>query len=233
MNSTPAGRDDRHLLVAEEHDVAGVAEDRRDVGGDEELVLAEADDDRRAVADGDDLVRIVGRNQHQREQARAGSSSARRTAFSSPSSCISRSTRCATISVSVSVTKRVAFLLELPLEIEVVLDDAVVDDDDLPGAVAVRVRVLLGRAAVRRPARVADPVVALERVARRGPLRAARVSRRCAAARWCRCGRRPRRPSRSRGYSSRRNPSIRIGTSFLPPMYPMIPHIGSVFSLQS
>ena len=51
MNSTPARRDDRHLLVAEEDDVARVAEDRRDVRGDEELAVAEADDDRRAVAD--------------------------------------------------------------------------------------------------------------------------------------------------------------------------------------
>ena len=95
------------------------------------------------------------------------SSSARRTAFSSPSSFISRSTRCATISVSVSVTNGVPFFLQLLLQLEVVLDDAVVDDDDPAGAVAVRMRVLLGRPAVRRPARVADAVVALERVARR------------------------------------------------------------------
>ena len=57
----------------------------------------------------------------------------------------------------------VAFLLQLPLQIEVVLDDAVVHDDDLARAVAVRVRVLLGRPAVRRPARVADAVLAVER----------------------------------------------------------------------
>jgi hypothetical protein len=35
--------------------------------------------------------------------------------------------------------------LQLVLQLEVVLDDAVVDDDDLAGAVAVRVRVLFGR----------------------------------------------------------------------------------------
>ena len=68
MNSTPRRRDHRHLPVAEEHDVARVAEDRGDVGGDEELAVAQPDDDRRAVADGDDLVRIVGRDQHEREQ---------------------------------------------------------------------------------------------------------------------------------------------------------------------
>ena len=60
--------------------------------------------------------------------------------------------------------ERVPLALQLVLELEVVLDDAVVDDDDAAGAVAVRVGVLLGRPAVRRPARVADAVVAVERV---------------------------------------------------------------------
>ena len=60
----------------------------------------------------------------------------------------------------------VSFLLELLLQIEVVLDDAVVDDDDPAGAVAVRMRVLFGRPAVRRPARVADAVLAVERLGR-------------------------------------------------------------------
>ena len=61
-------RDDRHFLVAEEHDVARVAEDGRDVGRHEELAVAETDDERRAVADGDDLFRVVSRDQHEREQ---------------------------------------------------------------------------------------------------------------------------------------------------------------------
>ena len=94
------------------------------------------------------------------------SSSARRTAFSRPSSFISRSTRCATISVSVSVTNLWPCCCSSLLQVEVVLDDAVVDDDDLAGAVAVRMRVLLGRAPVRRPARVADAVVARQRIGR-------------------------------------------------------------------
>ena len=42
------------------------------------------------------------------------------------------------------------------LEIGVVLDDAVVDDDDLARAVRVRVRVDVGGGAVRGPPRVAD-----------------------------------------------------------------------------
>jgi hypothetical protein len=47
--------------------------------------------------------------------------------------------------------------LKALLEREEVLDDAVVDHDDPARGVAVRVGVLLGRAAVRRPARVPDP----------------------------------------------------------------------------
>ena len=61
-------RDHRHLLVAQEDDVAGVAQDGGNVGGDEELAVAEADDNRRTVADGDDLLGIVGRDQHEREK---------------------------------------------------------------------------------------------------------------------------------------------------------------------
>ncbi len=59
-----------------------------------------------------------------------------------------------------------AFLLELALQIEIVLDDAVVDDDDLAGAVAVWMCVFFRRASVRRPACVPDAVIAVERVDR-------------------------------------------------------------------
>ena len=102
--------------------------------------------------------------------------SARRVAPSRPrrgaavfSSC---STRWATISVSVSVTNVWPWRCQLALQLEVVLDDAVVDDDDAAGAVAVGMGVLLGRAAVRGPARVADAVLAVERVGLDGVLEA-------------------------------------------------------------
>jgi hypothetical protein len=58
-----------------------------------------------------------------------------------------------------------ALLLEVALERRVVLDDAVVDDRDAVAearVVAVRVGVLLGDAAVGRPARVGDAHRALE-----------------------------------------------------------------------
>ena len=57
----------------------------------------------------------------------------------------------------------VAFFFQLALQLDVILHDAVVDDDDLPGAVAMRVRVFFGRTAVRGPARVADAVRSVDR----------------------------------------------------------------------
>ena len=58
----------------------------------------------------------------------------------------------------------VALALQRRLEIEVVLDDAVVDDDDAARAVAVRMRVLFGGPAVRGPSCVAQAVLAVDRV---------------------------------------------------------------------
>src|SRR5881394_886578 len=62
--------------------------------------------------------------------------------------------------------ERVTLLLQFALEIEIVLDNAVVDDDDLARAVAVRVRVLFSGTAVRRPPRVADAILARQRIQR-------------------------------------------------------------------
>ncbi len=157
-----AGRDDRHLLVAEEHDVARVAQHRGDVGGDEELAVAEPDHDRRTVAHRHDLVRVVGRDQHQRKQPAQVEQRPPHRVLEPVVLHLALDEVRDDLGVGLG-DEAVALLLQLALQIEVVLDDAVVDDDDLAGAVAVRVSVLLGRPPVRRPARVADPVVAVER----------------------------------------------------------------------
>jgi hypothetical protein len=57
------------LAVAEEEDVARVLEDGGHVGGDEVLAVAEADDDGRPLPDGDDRVRLFGRDDREREDA--------------------------------------------------------------------------------------------------------------------------------------------------------------------
>ncbi len=53
---------------------------------------------------------------------------------------------------------------EFALEFQVVFDDAVVDDDDASGAIAVGVGVFFGGATMRGPAGVADAVSAVEGV---------------------------------------------------------------------
>ena len=57
----------------------------------------------------------------------------------------------------------VALFFEFVLELDVILDDAVMHDDHLAGAIAMRMGVFLGRASVRGPARVPDAVEAVDR----------------------------------------------------------------------
>ena len=58
--------DDGHLPRFEEDDAAGVLHDGRRVTGDEVLAIAQADHHAAGIADagGDDLVRLIGGNQH-------------------------------------------------------------------------------------------------------------------------------------------------------------------------
>ena len=58
----------------------------------------------------------------------------------------------------------VAFFDELFLQAHVVLNDAVVNDDDLAGAVAMGMRVFFGGTSVGGPASVSDAVGAVERL---------------------------------------------------------------------
>ena len=106
---------------------------------------------------------IVGRDQHQREQAAHQQQRPPHRVLEAVVLHLALDQVRDDLGVGLG-DELVALPLQLLLQVEVVLDDAVVDDDDLAGAVAVRVGVLLGRPAVRRPARVADAVVAGDRV---------------------------------------------------------------------
>ena len=156
-------RDHGHLLVAEENDVAGVAQDRGDVGGDEELSVAHADDHRRAVADGDDLVGIVNRHEHDREEPAQVAERAPDGPFQAVVAHLALDEVRHDLGIGLG-HEPVAVALQLALQIQVVLDDAIVDDDDPPRAVTMWVGVLLRRAAVSRPSRVAHAVLAVHRV---------------------------------------------------------------------
>src|SRR5690348_15973273 len=64
----------------------------------------------------------------------------------------------------------VALFFELLLEFDVVLHDTVVNDDDFSLAVAVRMRVFFGRAAMCSPARVSQAINAVDRIVSDGIL---------------------------------------------------------------
>ncbi len=156
--------EDGHLLVLEKHDVARVAQDGGDVRRHEELAVPEPDDDRRPVADGHDLFRIVGRHEHEREQP-AHAPERVANGLLERSGAVSQRPRHEMrdhFGVGLGL-ELVAGRLELLLHLQVVFDDAVVDDHRSARVVPVRVRVLLGRPPVGGPARVAEPIVAGER----------------------------------------------------------------------
>ena len=203
MKVDAALREHRHLLVGEEHHVAGVREDGGDVGGHEVLAVADADDERRAVAHGDDLVRLVGRQQDQREHpAHPRERPARRALEAAARRAAGLQFLLHQVRDDLGVGLRdelVPLALQLVLQLEVVLDDAVVHDHDAAGAVAVRVGVLLGRAAVRGPARVADAVFAVDRVGQDDLLEAGELPGAPAQVDGALSHHRDRRQNRSRG----------------------------------
>ena len=163
VNSTPSRVTTAISSIAEEHDVARVAEDRR------EYRTPRRTRRRRGRR------RSAGRCGPRRSSPdRPPRSAPARTAAHQQQRPPHRVLEAVALHLALDQVRddlgvglgdeRVPFRLQLALQIEVVLDDPVVDDDDAAGAVAVRMRVLFGRPAVRRPARVADAVVALERI---------------------------------------------------------------------
>ncbi len=163
-----------------------MVEDAGDVGGEEVFAVADADDGGWAHAGGDELVGLVrGEDADGEGSGEAVDGAADcfferrgRRRFRSVGAFVececgvetfcalrsSSSIRWAMISVSVSVTKVWPAAVSSCFEGEVVFDDAVVDDDEGAGAVAVGVGVLFGGAAVGGPAGVADAEGAVDGV---------------------------------------------------------------------
>ena len=141
-----------------------MAENRRRVGRDEELVLANPHDDGRPVADRDDFFRVLGRDRHEGKEPPHVQERSPRSLLElvvGPHFLLDQVRDDFGIRFG---DEFVAELLQLVLQVEVVLDDAVVHDDDLAGAVLVRMGVLFSRPAMRSPAGVADAVNAFERM---------------------------------------------------------------------
>ncbi len=154
----------REVPVLEEHHLARVREQRGDVGAEEGFALADAEDDRgAALLGGDDVVGIrFGndgdrvRTDHQLRGAAHGRRQIRRAAAQFALDQVRHE-----FGVGLGLDLATLGLEFLP-DRAVVLDDPVVDHRDPSGAV--RVRVAHRRLAVRRPARVADPDGARQRL---------------------------------------------------------------------
>ena len=154
----------RDLAVAEEENVARMCQDRRYVRGDKELAVAEPDNDRRPFADRDHSIRLIDRNDREgKDTAKFGNRAPngkleRKAFFLDVMPDQMRDDLGVRLGLEVMAFGREPFL-----ESEVILDDPIMDNDDLARLITVRMCVLLGRSAVRRPSRVADAVCPIER----------------------------------------------------------------------
>ncbi len=199
VDRDPARREHRELALLEVDHVARVLEDRGHVRREEALALAEADDER-ATRSSPPRSRPGASPRRPRSRRCPGpATSAWRTAVAEVlRAALERVGDQVRDDLGVGLRRElVAPCAERRLQREVVLDDPVVDDRD--AAVAVRVCVLVGRAPVRRPARVADARACRRPVPReqRDEVRELPLGARAPRGR---SGRRPRRPrSRSRG----------------------------------
>ncbi len=150
------------IAVIEEEHIPGVTKNRGNVGGDEELLVAESDDDGRTGAGGDNLVGIGAGNDTDRKDApdlfKGGANGILELAVEMLFNQVSED-----FGIGFRL-EDVAFGGQLFAESEVVLDDTVVYDDDFAFTVAMRMGVLFGRAAVRGPAGVPDAIMAGNRI---------------------------------------------------------------------
>ena len=156
------GRDHGHLAIVEVDDLSRVLDDRRDVGCEEVLPIADPDHERAALAGPHDRSRLVGA--HHRDPIRAFDVRER-----PPHGLFQVVARrgvlldevCEHFGVGFGL-EPVTFCFESALQNGVVLDDAVVDQRDAPATIHVRVRIHVIGFAVRRPARVCDAARTLE-----------------------------------------------------------------------
>src|ERR1017187_6703570 len=126
------------------------------------LVVAQPDHHRRPEARGHDFVWIGARNRHQREDPGELLPGRAHRLFQIALEVLLHQVR-DDLSVGLRF-ELVAFGLQLLFQGQVILDDAVVHHHDIAAAIAVRMRVFLGGAPVRGPARVPNAIRAVHGV---------------------------------------------------------------------
>ena len=141
-------------------------DERGHIRADEHLTVADAEHQRRRAPGGDDRARFVGVGEHQREVAlqpgQHGEHGVREIAGGVAVLVLPGDQVHGDLGVGVAGEFH-AGGFQLAAQRGEVLDDAVVDDRDLDGGVAMRVRVAVGGPAVGGPAGMAQPGVPAQR----------------------------------------------------------------------
>ena len=163
MNFRAGAVEDDPVALLQIADRIGEGRERDGIGADEHLVVAEPDGERRALAGADQEIGFAREQKRQREgaaqprQGRLDRLDRRQPAFDRLADEMGDN-------FGIGLGRELdAVGFEFAAQLGEVLDDAVVDDRERVGGV--RVRVVFGRPAVRRPAGVADPDGAFERLA--------------------------------------------------------------------
>ena len=158
-----AARDDHPVAVFQIADHVGERRKRDGVGADIHRTVAEADRERRALPRADQKVLLAGEQEREREgaaqprQRRLDRLDRRRAAFHLLGDEVRDD-------LGVGIGGELgALFFQLAAQLGEIFDDAVVHDRELFGGV--RMGVVLGRPAMRRPAGVADADGAVERLA--------------------------------------------------------------------
>ena len=155
-------RDDGELAIVEDVRAARAHDDSRDIRRDEVFALTDADDERVVLFRADELVRLS--LAHEDERVRA---------FDAVQHFADRRDEIAVVDLFEKMSddfrirlrlEDMALLDELFFQSQIVLDDAVVHDDEVARAVRMRMRIAIRRTAVRCPARMADAHRALRHV---------------------------------------------------------------------
>ena len=162
------GGDDGEVTIGEKVDVARVIENGGNVGGNKVFVVAQADYKRWTIARSHDLVRLIDGNDGQSEDPGEFFHCLTNRLFEMRMAAVT------TFEVFLDQVsddfgirfggELVAFLNQLFLQAEIIFNNAVVYNDDLAGAVAMRMSVFFRGTSVSCPASVANAVAAFERL---------------------------------------------------------------------
>ncbi len=158
-DAVAVGGDDHGLVLTQLDRVAGVLDERRDIGPDEHLAVTDAEHQRSRPARGDDRARVVGVGEDQREvalePAQHGQHRGREVACGLAVAVLPGDQMHCDLGVGIAGELHPVGL-QFGAQRGVVLDDPVVDDGDLSGRVAVRMGVAIGGPAVRGPPGVSE-----------------------------------------------------------------------------